>query len=173
MHERQFGGFFPTQADFAYRMLACLTKTVGMLSEHDFMQLFDFPRRRKVLARFRKVVFRGYIQMFMNPPRITRLRGLSFQAKRNYLRQAKDARCRGWKTPYEVYKGAFTQRIDRETFIFWWGYLNDTEKVIFLDACAQKIQEACHHLWLNGAGENARICVKMADGADSGNYFEF
>ena len=173
MHERQFGGFFPTQADFAYRMLACLTKTVGMLSEHDFMQLFDFPRRRKVLARFRKVVFRGYIQMFMNPPRITRLKGLSFQVKRRYLRQAKDAHCKGWRTPYEVYKGALTQCIDRETFIFWWDYLLASERLIFLDACAHKIRENSCSLWLNGAGEDARICVRMANGADSGGHVEF
>lgn len=173
MKQRRFEGFFPTKADFAYRMLVCLTTTAGTLSEPDFMQLFDFPRRHRIISRFKKVVFRGYIQVFMTPPRITRLRGLPFRVKRNYLRQAKDARCKSWRTAYDVYKGALAYRIDKETFSFWWNELQISERLIFLDACAQKIRESSHRVWLNGIGENARICVEMAGGAESGQYAEF
>lgn len=171
---KRYQGFYPTTADFGFRMLSCVWAVVGTLSEKEFTGLFAFPSAKRVMARFKRAVFRAYVKMNMNPPNLQRLKDLPFGVKRRYIAMARAALCNigiittGRLTPYALYRETIRKGLDREAFDFWWQGLLDWERLVFLDACVEKLEESSYNLWLNGVGEDARICVQMAGGTESG-----
>ncbi len=173
MRHRRNETTYPTNTDFAFRMMSCLCKIAGVLSEREFLELFSFSGHKKALSQFRRIMFRSYLHINMRRPRIARLKKRSFRVKRLYVRLTRQALCGSWKTPYQLYQYVAHNGLDRAAFSLWWSGLAATERFIFLDACLAKIKETGYRVWFDSLDDNARICVQLAAGGESGAALQF